>query len=104
MCELLIFRDPNSDQLCMLGRTEDHVHQGTVSFSDDEGLTWTKPRMTPFALTGDRLKMSQDPISGRLVISFRDFLFIFNDDGVLLSSAANDFVAWVGTYDQLVLG
>ena len=80
------------------------MHQGTVSFSDDEGLTWTKPRMTPFALTGDRLKMSQDPISGRLVISFRDFLFIFNDDGVLLSSAANDFVAWVGTYDQLVLG
>ena len=48
--------------------------------------------------------MAQDPISGRFVISFRDFLFTFNDNGVVTSAIANDFVAWVGTYDQLVLG
>ena len=49
-----------------------------MAFSDDEGITWSKPHLTPFALTGDRHKMAQDPISGRFVISFRDFLFKFD--------------------------
>ena len=64
-------------------------------FSNDEGQTWTKPVDTPWGLTGDRHKevFTKD---GQLVICFRD-----QAPG---SSTRGDFVAWVGTYDDIVQG
>jgi hypothetical protein len=63
--------------------------------SDDEGKTWSKPKETTGALTGDRHTgvYSRD---GRLFISFRDT--------TRESSTQGDWVAWVGTYKDIVEG
>ena len=104
MCEILMFRDPSSDQFCLIARTNTHKQSAAISFSDDEGITWSKPILAQGSLSGDRHKMSQDPISKRLVISFRETVLETDDKGVLIKWYSNNFVAWVGTYDQLVLG
>ena len=61
--------------------------------SDDEGKTWSEPVELPAALTGDR-HMGRCAPDGRLVICFRDT--------TLASPTNGDFVAWVGTYDDVV--
>jgi hypothetical protein len=71
-------------------------------FSDDEGATWSAPRELPAALTGDRHTGKYAP-DGRLFISFRDRTpdvppREYN------SPHEGDWVAWVGTYDDMVHG
>ncbi|MCU0880188.1 MAG: glycoside hydrolase [Pirellulaceae bacterium] len=66
-----------------------------VIFSRDEGKTWTEPRELPGALTGDRHVAKYAP-DGRLLISFRDTTHE--------SPTKGDWVAWVGTYDDIVQG
>ncbi|MHC4489870.1 MAG: sialidase family protein, partial [Planctomycetota bacterium] len=60
-----------------------------------EGKTWSKPKQVPGALTGDRHVARYGP-DGRLVIVFRDMTHV--------SPTKGDFVAWVGTYDDIVKG
>ncbi len=93
LCEPGVVRSPDGKQLAMLLRENSRKHNGFVIFSDDEGETWTKPREVPGALTGDRHACRYAP-DGRLVISFRDT--------TLESPTKGDWVAWVGTYDDIV--
>jgi hypothetical protein len=65
------------------------------TFSRDGGLTWTVPRELPAALTGDRHTARYAP-DGRLFVSFRDT--------VQGSPSRGDWVAWVGTYADIVAG
>ncbi|WP_278466376.1 sialidase family protein [Gimesia maris] len=94
-CEPCVFRSPDGNQLCCLMRENTHKGRSLMMFSNDEGATWTKPVDTPWGLTGDRHKQvfTQD---GQLVICFRD-----QAPG---SSSRGHFVAWVGTYDDIVNG
>lgn len=43
-----------------------------IAFSDDEGMTWTEPKEMQGALMGERHKAEYDPVSGRLLITFRE--------------------------------
>jgi hypothetical protein len=63
--------------------------------STDQGRSWSAPRELPAALTGDRHVAVYAP-DGRLFISFRDT--------TRESSTKGDWVAWVGTWDDLVSG
>ncbi|MBN1420316.1 MAG: exo-alpha-sialidase [Planctomycetes bacterium] len=63
--------------------------------SDDEGETWTAARELPASLGGDRHLARYAP-DGRLVVAFRDV--------AKGSPTYGDFVAWVGTYDDIVKG
>ena len=93
-----IVRSPNGKQLAVLLRENTRRYNSQIIFSDDEGKTWTSPRPLPAALCGDRhtVRYTND---GRLFVSFRD-----NPPQSIKSSSAGDWVAWVGTYDDLVLG
>ena len=95
LCEPGVVRSPDGKQLAMLFRENSRKHNGFVIFSNDEGETWTKPREMPGALTGDRHTCRYAP-DGRLVISFRDT--------TLESPTKGDWVAWVGTYDDIAQG
>jgi hypothetical protein len=66
-----------------------------VVFSPDEGESWTEPRELPAALTGDRhtARYARD---GRLLVSFRDMA-----PG---SPTQGDWVAWVGTFQDILEG
>lgn len=93
LCEPGVIRSPDGKQLCMLLRENSRKLNSFVTFSDDEGETWSEPVEVPGALTGDRHTGRYAP-DGRLVISFRDTT---HD-----SPTKGDWVAWVGTYEDIV--
>ena len=95
LCEPGVARSPDGKQLAMLLRENSRTINSCVVFSNDEGDTWTKPRELPGALTGDRHVCKYAP-DGRLVIVFRDTTHV--------SPTKGDFVAWVGTYQDIVDG
>jgi len=123
LCEPGVVRSPDGKQLAMLLRENSRRTNSQVMFSDDEGKTWGDPVPLPNALTGDRHVPRYSP-DGRLVISFRDIsprayhneiLELSEERGeknydILAAESGKgsptegDWVAWVGTYDDLVKG
>jgi hypothetical protein len=95
LCEPGFIRSPDGRQLAVLLRENSRRRNSHVTFSDDEGRTWSEPRELPGALTGDRHVCRYTP-DGRLFISFRDT--------TLESPTQGDWVAWVGTYEDIVKG
>lgn len=95
LCEPGVIRSPDGKQLAVLLRENSRKRNSYIIFSDDEGNTWTSPRELPLSLTGDRHTGKYAP-DGRLLISFRDM--------AKNSPAYGDWVAWVGTYNDLVNG
>jgi hypothetical protein len=95
LCEPGAVRSPDGRQIAVLLRENSRKFNSMVIFSDDEGRTWTKPVELPGALTGDRHTGRYAP-DGRLVVAFRDMAHE--------SPTKGDFVAWVGTYDDIVQG
>jgi len=76
-------------------RENTRVYNSFISFSNDEGKTWSEPRQMPDSLTGDRHQHTYTP-DVRLFISFRD--------RGAASPTAGDWVGWVGTFEDLVEG
>lgn len=95
LCEPGLIRSPDGKQMAVLLRENSRRRNSYVIFSDDEGQTWTEPRELPASLTGDRHTGVYGP-DGRLFISFRDT--------TRESPTKGDWVAWVGTYDDIMEG
>lgn len=95
LCEPGVVRSPDGRQLACLLRENSRQFNSMVIFSDDEGKTWSKPVELPGSLTGDRHVCRYGP-DGRLVIVFRDTTHV--------SPTRGDFVAWVGSYNDIVHG
>ncbi|WP_436715055.1 alpha/beta hydrolase fold domain-containing protein [Roseiconus lacunae] len=100
LCEPGCIRSPDGNRLAVLLRENARGKNSHIIFSDDEGKSWTEPRELPLALTGDRHtgKYTQD---GRLLISFR---CISPKQHQTDREFEGDWVAWVGTWDDLVSG
>jgi hypothetical protein len=81
--------------LAALLRENSRARNSFVIFSRDEGKTWSEPLELPGALTGDRHTGKYAP-DGRLLVSFRDMAYD--------SPTKEDWVAWVGTFDDIVHG
>lgn len=100
LCEPGCIRSPDGKTLAVLLRENARRKNSHIIFSQDEGRTWSEPRELPLSLTGDRHTGKYAP-DGRLLISFR-----------CRSPQAKskqrpfegDWVAWVGTWEQLVAG
>ena len=95
LCEPGYTRSPNGEEIAVFLRENSRRRNGHVIFSRDEGATWTAPRELPAALTGDRHIARYAP-DGRLFITFRDT--------TLISPTKGDWVAWVGTYEDITQG
>ncbi|HUT91344.1 MAG TPA: sialidase family protein [Thermoguttaceae bacterium] len=95
LCEPGAIRSPDGNQIALLMRENSRRGNSFVVFSDDEGKTWSEPIELPGSLTGDRHQGRYAP-DGRLVVSFRDTTHE--------SPTKGDWVAWVGTYDDIVRG
>lgn len=95
LCEPGLVRSPDGRRIAVLLRENSRKANSHVMFSDDEGATWSAPRELPGALTGDRHTGRYDD-DGRLLISFRDTT---HD-----SPTHGDWVAWVGTFADIVHG
>ena len=92
LCEPGVIRSPDGNRIAMLLRENFRRYNSMIIFSDDEGKSWTSPRELPASLTGDRHQLTYTP-DGRIVAVFRDMA----QD----SPYKGDFVAWVGTWDDL---
>ena len=95
LCEPGIIRSPDGRQLCVLLRENSRRRNSYVIFSNNEGRSWTPPRELPASLTGDR-HTARYAADGRLFISFRDRTHETPTFG--------DWVAWVGTYSDILNG
>jgi hypothetical protein len=95
LCEPGIIRSPDGRTLAALLRENSRTRNSFVVFSKDEGKTWTSLRELPGSLTGDRHTGKYAP-DGRLLVSFRDMTHE--------SPTKGDWVAWVGTFDDIVRG
>lgn len=82
--------------LAMLLRENSRKHPSQIIYSRDEGKTWSEPAALPTELCGDRhtAKWTRD---GKIVISYR-FMPVAEDPW------KGDWVAWVGTWEQLTQG
>jgi hypothetical protein len=95
LCGPGAIRSPDGATLALLLRENRRVRNSFVIFSTDEGETWSEPRELPAALTGDR-HLARSAPDGRLVVSFRDM--------AAGSPTRGDWVAWVGTFEDLFRG
>ncbi|HHW10608.1 MAG TPA: exo-alpha-sialidase [Firmicutes bacterium] len=93
LTEPAVIASPDGRQLAVLIRENTRRYNSMLIVSQDEGRTWSAPVELPGVLTGDRHMPKYAP-DGRLVITFRDR---YEDGGTY-----GDFVAWVGTFDDLV--
>lgn len=110
MCEVEVVRSDfgKGDELCLIARSNNKRYNSLISFSKDEGKTWSKPVFAPSALNGERHKADYTP-DGRLFITFRS---IERDKNKVNKYSAEKmknwfsegWVAWVGTYDDLKNG
>ncbi len=98
LCEPGVIRSPDGTTLAVLLRENSRTQNSHVIFSRDEGLSFSEPRALPAALTGDRHTGVYAP-DGRLFISFRD-----RSPAAWESPTEGDWVAWVGTFDDLLDG
>ena len=88
-------RSPDGKQIIALLRENQRRCNSLYMLSNDEGKSWTVPTELTASLTGDRHMPRYAP-DGRLVISFRDTTHN--------SKTKGDWVAWVGTYDDIIHG
>ncbi len=95
LCEPGVLRSPDGKRLAMLLRENNRKRNSFISFSDDQGSTWSPPRELPASLTGDR-HVGVRLADGRYVVSMRDMA---KD-----SPTYGDWVAWVGTWEDLEAG
>lgn len=94
-CEPGSVRSPDGKALALLLRENSRTRFSALVTSTDEGRTWSAPRELPASLMGDRhtLRYLRD---GRLLATFRDMAFD--------SPWKGDWVAWIGTFDDLLHG
>lgn len=105
MCEVGMFRSPDGKRIVGLARSQSHNNSSTLIYSDDEGETWSKPMDLPGSLAGERHKAVYDPISGRLVITFREIKYDLNGNNQFDGNSdwiCGDWIAWVGSYEDLM--
>ena len=107
-CEVEILRSPDGKELAAIFRANAHYTFSYVSFSTNEGVTWSEPQQLCKELTGDRHKAEYDPVSGKLIITMRSINFRDNNPNLGWTDAREDasrgWVAWIGDYEDLKKG
>ena len=103
ICEVGMFRSPDGNRIVAMARTQSHNCLSVIFWSDDEGENWTRPVDMQGALYGERHKALYDPISGRLVITFREMICTsVTANGGFGGWTCGEWMAWVGTYEDLM--
>lgn len=108
ICEVGLFRSPDGNRIVGLARSQTHNHPATMFYSDDEGETWSRPVDLPGSLAGERHKAMYDPTDPtgqRLIVTFREIKYDLDNNnqfGGQNDWVAGDWIAWVGTYDDIM--
>lgn len=102
-CEVEVLRSPDGNELAALFRVNKKTSFSYVTFSQDEGDTWTEPQTVAAELTGERHKAEYDAKTGKLIITFRSIYYVGNkpETGNYYSLG---WLAWIGDYEDLKRG
>ena len=110
MCEVEVVRSNcgKGDELCLIARSNNKDYNSLLSFSRDEGKTWSDPVFVPSALNGERHKADYTS-DGRLFITFRSIerceeKIKKNTIEKMKNWYSEGWIAWVGTYEDLKNG
>jgi len=108
--EPCVIRSPKDNTIALLFRENSRKYPSQIMFSHNEAKTWSSPKPLPHELVGDRHTAVYLP-DGRLYISFRDNQprestsnFEFDWVKSAYSPTQGDWIAWVGTFQDLVDG
>ncbi len=101
ICEIEIIRS-DKDVLILIARGETRKTRSVISLSYDEGETWTAPKELPYLLCGDRHKAAFDKTSGKVIVSFRQFIPEKRSLFSLKKGVFDGWAAWIGTFDDLI--
>ncbi len=114
MCEVEVIRSEGGEgnELCLITRSNSKKINSLISFSSDEGKTWSKPKETPAALSGERHKAEwvKDGDNWRLFITFRsierslDKIAKYAPELKSTGWMSEGWVAWVGDWNDLKEG
>lgn len=102
LCEGGFVRSPDGKTIAILLRENSRNNSSQIMFSNDEGETWSMPKPLPGALSGDRHQAIYLK-DGRLFIQFRD-VSPKNRSEFVSSPTEGDWVAWIGTWNDLLNG
>ncbi len=91
-CEPCLLRSPDNGSIVALLRENSRQYNSLMMTSQDEGETWSDMVELPASLTGDR-HIARYGADGRIVVTMRDM--------AANSATYGDFVAWVGSWDDL---
>lgn len=110
MCEVECVRSDGGkgDELMLITRSNTKKINSLLSFSRDEGKTWSAPVEAPAALNGERHHAEWLP-DGRLFITFRSIerdkaRWEKHFEKKSMKWFSEGWIAWVGTYDDLKNG
>lgn len=103
-CEPEVVRSPDGGELAMLMRTNKKNTFSYVTFSTDEGKSWSKPQTMSRELTGERHKAEYDPTTGKLVITYRAINWKVGQECKKSAWFSRGWLAWVGDYEDLKKG
>lgn len=95
-CEPGVVVSPDGKTLACLMRENTRRLNSIVSFSENEGKSWSAPKELPASLTGDRHQPKYSNDKKYLLIAFRDM--------ATESSTKGHYVLWVGSFDDLIKG
>lgn len=95
LCEPGSLWSPDRSTLAVLLRENRRRNFSQIMFTKNGGKSWTSPRAVSLELTGDRHTVKRLP-DGRYFITYRDM--------AMGSPYWGDWVAWIGTWDDIVLG
>jgi hypothetical protein len=98
LCEAGMVRSPNGRQIALLFRPQAKKTNAMISFSSDDGVSWTDPTQLAGSLTGERHVGRYAP-DGRLLVCFRDYSPLNPDN-----PTHADWVGWVGRWEDLKNG
>ena len=100
-CEVEIIRSPDGNELAALFRVYQKYTYSYVSFSTDEGETWSEPQTVSAELTGERHKAEYDATTGKLIITMRSIHYPIRPGA---GWDSRGWVAWIGDYEDLKKG
>lgn len=100
-CEVEILRSPDGKELAAIFRAQAHYTFSYVSFSTDEGVTWSEPQTVSAELTGERHKAEYDATTGKLIITMRSIHYPIRPGA---GWDSRGWVAWIGDYEDLKKG
>lgn len=114
MCEVEVIRSEGGEgnELCLITRSNSKKINSLISFSSDEGKTWSEPVEVPASLNGERHKAEwvKDGDNWRLFITFRsierslDKIAKYAPDLKSTGWMSEGWIAWVGDWDDLKYG